>query len=88
MKTKLTLLSIVLLSFIGCSTDDKQLSNDCECVKTYYLYFPAMSYGSSYIPAHYDIVAAQVGNFNCNEETNGYVHEVSNGHTHYKIECE
>jgi len=97
MKTKLLLLIVVLFSFaFSCSKEEVPTQQpiqvpttpeECSCIKTYYIYYPAMGNGASYIPAHYDATVIQSGLFNCAEDTNSYVQFYSSYSTHYKIEC-
>jgi hypothetical protein len=86
MKKLLLLLSILL--FISCSKEDIETTDQCDCTKTYYVYYPAMGNGPSYIPARYEVVDTQIGNFNCSDETNNYVAYYTSYYTHYKIDCE
>ena len=90
MKTKLLLLIFVLaFSFASsCEPDDQQVDPKCDCLKTYYIKYPAMGSGSSYAPEHYDVVSSQSGKFNCDEDANSYVPYSTSNTTHYKIECD
>jgi len=88
MKTKLLLLIVVLFSFaFSCEKEEVQ-TNDCNCKKTYYVYYPAMGNGPSYIPARYEVTGVEYGNFDCESETGQYVEYYTNTTTHYKIECD
>lgn len=70
MKTKLLLLLIVLFSFV-CSKEEVPAKQPvtynepakCDCVKTYYIYYPAMGSGAGHIPAHYDVTRMESGKF-------------------------
>jgi len=95
MKTKLLLLFIVLFSFaFSCSKEEMPQpvlpieQPKCDCVKTYYIYYPAMGSGASYIPAHYEDTYREAGRFNCADDTGNYVQFYSSNSTHYRIECE
>lgn len=93
MKTLKTLLVAFVIVFslaAGCESDDAQLTNEeqCDCTKTYYLYFPSMGSGASYIPAHYDVVNQETGQFNCEDETTNYVPVSNSQYSHYKIQCD
>jgi hypothetical protein len=88
MKTKLLLLLLSLFIF-SCSTPDKAKQTDqCDCLKTYYLFYPAMGSGSSYVPSHYDVVSSIGVTVNCNDETNDYVSVSNSQYSHYKINCD
>lgn len=93
MKTFKKLLVLFVLVFCfsaSCSKEEIQTTTlpQCDCVKTYYLYYPAMGSGPSYIPARYEDVDQRRGKFNCSEETNGYVASNNGTYSHYKIECD
>lgn len=93
MKTiKLLLVAFVITFSFAASCERDEMpeteSTQCDCVKTFYLYYPAMGSGASYIPAHYDVVSQQVGQFNCSDETSGYVPVSNSQYSHYKIECD
>lgn len=86
---KLLLLFVLTFSFaFSCSRDEEPNENECNCTKTYYLYYPSMGSGPSYIPAHYDVVNQEQGNFNCEDETANYVPVSDSQYSHYKINCE
>lgn len=87
--TKLLLIAFVTLFSLAASCEaDEQPTTERNCVKTFYLYYPAMSSGSSYVPAHYEIVNQQVGSFEGEDETNDYVPVNGGQYTHYKIQCD
>ena len=89
MKKLILLLSVMFL--FSCSKPEienkNESSGECDCVKTYYIYHPAMGNGPSYIPAYYQVTNIQTGQFNCDEDTGLYVPYYTNGSTHYKIDC-
>ena len=90
MKTIKLLLLLTVLTFsfaASCEKEEIQNETQCDCTKTYYLYYPAMGSGGSYIPARYEVVDVQVGNYNCSEETTGYVPVSNSQYSHYKIIC-
>jgi len=90
MKKLILVLSIVFL--FSCSKPEIENKNaseaQCNCVKTFYIYHPAMGSGPSYIPAYYEVKNIQPGVYNCNEDTGLYVPYYTNGSTHYKIDCD
>lgn len=87
---KLLLLFVLTFSFAASCEREEQptATNQCDCVKTYYLYYPAMGSGGSYIPARYEVVDQEVGQFNCDDETNNYVPVSNSQYSHYKIQCD
>ncbi len=93
MKTiKILLLAFVFsITFAGsCEPDEPQQiqTNECSCVKTYYLFHPSMGNGPSYIPAWYEVIDTEVGNFNCEDDNGNYIPVSNSQYSHYKIICD
>lgn len=87
-KFKILSITSLMLLFVNCDNAEEIKTEQCDCVKTFYRYYPAMGSGNSYVPAHYDLVSQQVGKFNCSDETSNYVAVDGNHYSHYKIECD
>jgi hypothetical protein len=93
MKTIKTLLLAFVLIFTlaaSCEPDEPQTTQteQCSCVKTYYLFHPSMGNGPSYIPAWYEEIDTEVGNFDCEQDTGSYVPVSNSQYSHYKIICD
>ena len=90
MKTfKLLLVAFVMVfSFAASCEADEQPTNQCDKTKTYYLYYPAMGNGASYIPAHYDVVNQEVVRMDCDTPCGSYVPVSNSQYSHYKIQCD
>ena len=89
MKKFKILLVFSLLVLASCSKpDESKAPGQCHCTKIYYLYYPSMGNGASYIPAHYNVVDTQIGDFNCSDASTNYVPVSSAHYTHYKINCD
>lgn len=75
----------------SCEADDQPAvveNQQCDCTKTYYLYYPPMGSGNSYVPGHYESEGVDVGKFNCEDETDTFTSVNGDGYHFYKLKCD
>jgi hypothetical protein len=81
MKKAIFILSIFMAS---CSNDEMAKENLCEGTKTYYQFVPAINYPGGSIPAKYEFVKSEQGEYKCDTKEVFFAENSSN-YSHYKI---
>ena len=84
---KIVILIGLIAIVLSCSKDSSD-TQECDCTKTLYLYYPPMNSVGVHIKEHYDVVAVFEVKVDCEEETSDYVQDYHSNYTHYKINCD